>query len=348
MRWHAVLAAVLVATSTPASARQPTSHAYVLMDGESGRILDGRNHRQRMAPASATKILTGIIAIERLPKDATVTISSRASAIRGGSVLGLATGERWSVDDLLHAMLMMSANDAAFAVAERVAGNVEGFARLMNKRAREMGATASRFSNPNGYDAADHYVTAHDLAVLTRRAMQNPRFRAIVKTRTYTITRPGQGAREIANRNMLLNTYAGADGVKTGSTGRAGMVLVGSAVRDGWRLIVVAMRSTDPVADVSQVLDNGYATFHRARVARAGQQVQAAALGLGSSTLVVIVPHDVYAAVRRGSAISSRVSLNSGPRKRIDAGDAVGTMRFYEGSQLVAETPVVAAVRVNP
>jgi serine-type D-Ala-D-Ala carboxypeptidase (penicillin-binding protein 5/6) len=330
------------------SPQRPASYAYILMDAETGRVLAGRNLSRRMAPASATKVLTGLIAIERLPRGATVSISERAAAVRGGSVLGLAAREEWSLDDLLHGMLMMSANDAAFAIAERVAGSVERFVRLMNARSREIGATTSHFSNPNGYDATDHYVTPYDLALITRRAMQNPVFRAIVASHGRTIVRPGRPVRQIVNSNGLLDAYAGADGVKTGFTGAAGKVLVGSASRDGWRLIAVAMKSADPVADVSQLLDDGYASYQRVQVARSGQQVKAITVGPGSRTLVVIVPQDVHAAVRRGASLSSRVWINPGLRAPINRGADVGTMRFYEGGQKVAETSLVAARRVAP
>jgi D-alanyl-D-alanine carboxypeptidase (penicillin-binding protein 5/6) len=301
-----------------------------------------------MAPASATKILTGIVAIERIPRGATTVISRRAAAVRGGSVLGVEAGEVWPVDDLLHAMLMMSANDAAFAVAERAAGSVERFVRMMNLEAKQIGATSSRFANPNGFDAPDHYVTAHDLSLITRHAMQQPGFREIVMAQSRTLARPGGAAREIVNSNGLLSAYAGADGVKTGFTARAGKVLVGSATRDGWRVIGIAMNSADPVADVSKLLDDAYATFRRVRVARRGQQVARAAVEPGARPLVVLVPRDMHAAVRNGAVVSSRIVLTPGLRAPIRAGARVGVIRFYEGGQMVAETALVAAHAVSP
>ncbi len=320
----------------------------IVMDAETGRVLGGAGFFTRMPPASATKILTGIIAIERLPRGATAVISERTAAIRSGSVLGLEAGQRWPVEDLLYAMLMKSANDAAFAVAERVAGGADQFVRVMNAKAKAIGASTSRFANPNGYHDTNHYVTAYDLALITRYAMRHPDFRAIVGTQTRGIVRPGHAVEEIVNTNGLLGAYAGADGVKTGFTSSAGKVLVGSAVRDGWRLIAVVMKSADPVADVTALLDDGYAAFRRIRVAHRGQQITETTVGPKARALVIIVPLDVHAAVRKGTAVSSRVWVSPNLRAPIRAGANVGIMRFYERGQVIAETPLVAANAVRP
>jgi D-alanyl-D-alanine carboxypeptidase (penicillin-binding protein 5/6) len=345
----AISLAAATASAAPASfAARISAASFIVMDAETGRVLRGVEVSRRLPPASTTKILTAVIALERLPRGATATISARAAAVRVGTALGVEAGEQWPVDVLLRAMLMTSANDAAVAVAERVADSVERFVRLMNAKAREIGATKSRFANPNGYDAANHYVTAYDLAIITRHAMQHSDFRAIVGAQRHPITRPGRPAEDLVSTNGLLAAYPGADGVKTGMTGNAGRVLVGSATREGWRLIAVAMKSTDPVADVSELLDAAFAAFQRVQVARRGAEAATTAVGPKRRTLVAIVPGDVHAAVRRGASVSSRVWLNPALHAPIRAGAPVGTMRFYEGGQMVAQTPLVAANHVRP
>jgi hypothetical protein len=245
---------VLFAAVAPAApaVRLAGPAAAVLMDVRTGRVLYARAMQQKMAPASTTKVMTALLAIERLPPDAMVPISREAGAMRRGAVIGIRPGERWRVDDLLHAAMLRSANDAAVALAEAVAGSVPRFAALMNARAARLGARSTHFVNPHGLDAPDHYSTAHDLALIARAALHNHRFAVLVRTPVWTLDRPDRGREELANRNQLLTRYAGADGVKTGLTASAGYTFVGSATRDGWQLLAVVLKSHDMYADAGR------------------------------------------------------------------------------------------------
>jgi D-alanyl-D-alanine carboxypeptidase (penicillin-binding protein 5/6) len=345
----AAFPAATEAARAPRARRAPSARAgpvaAVLMDVGTGRTLYGRELHRRMEPASTTKILTALLAIERLPLDARVVIGERAGQMRHGSVIGVEAGEQWTVDDLLHALLLRSANDAAAALAERVAGSVEGFADLMNSTARSIGARHSQFVNPYGLHDPAHYTTAYDLALIARHALRHPTFASIVRVQSWTLERPNRPPQEIANTNKLLGRYQGADGVKTGLTAAAGRVLVASATRNGWRLLAVVLKSPDTYQDAERLLDYGFGTFQQVRVAQQGQEIAATRVG-GHARLVAVVPADVQAAVRRGAALSKRVTLRPDLRPPVAAGVHVGEVRFFEGETLVARSVLVAAGRV--
>jgi D-alanyl-D-alanine carboxypeptidase (penicillin-binding protein 5/6) len=319
----------------------------VLMDVRTGRVLYEREMHRKMAPASTTKVMTSLLAIERLSPDAVITISREAGAMRRGSVIGARPGERWTVRELLHAAMLRSANDAAVALAEAVAGSVPRFAALMNARAARLGARSTHFVNPHGLDDPNHYTTAHDLAVIARDALRNPRFAALVRTPVWTLDRPGRTREELPNRNRLLTRYAGADGVKTGLTASAGYTFVGSATRDGWQLLAVVLRSHDMYTDAEQLLDYGFATFAPVRVAARGERVAVTAVGHPRRQLVAVPPADVHAVVRRGAVVSQRVVWRDGLRLPIEAGTRVAEVQVLEGVLIVARSPLVAAQRVG-
>lgn len=257
--------------------------AAVVMEASSGRVLYSKNATVRRSIASTTKIMTAIVALENGSLEDEVTISKRASGI-GGSALGLQTGQKFTLKELLYAMLMNSANDAAIAVAEHIGGTVEGFAEMMNKKAESLGAADSRFVTPHGLDAVDQYSTAYDLAIITRYALKNQMFAEIVSATNFYI--PGHG---LYNTNELLGAYPGVDGVKTGFTGKAGRCLVTTAQRNGMRVVTVVMGSPTRTARANAsiaLLDYAYANFSMHKLMKAGDIYARVPVykGIGSST----------------------------------------------------------------
>src|SRR3990172_5533639 len=202
-----------------------------------------------------------------LRPDTMVPVSKRAAEQRSGSAIGLEVGERWRADDLLNALILASANDAAVALAEAVAGSVERFADLMNQKARAIGARNSTFVVPHGLYYPQHLTTARDLALITRYALRHPAFAALVRQQTFTWMRHGLPPRVVVNRNRLLWRLPGADGVKTGWIPESGQCLVASATRRGWQLIAVALDSPDVFADATRLLEYGFSHFRLVRVA---------------------------------------------------------------------------------
>lgn len=256
-----VCAAVLVpvgaaADAAPGSGSAPA--AAILMDAKSGRVISSHNAHLQLPPASTTKMLTAILAAERLGPGKVVTVTSRASAVREGSTLGLATGERWAAADLLAAILLSSANDAAVALAEASHGSVGAFISAMNSRAARLGAAKSRFSNPHGLHAPGHYSTAYDLAVIARHLLGVPAIAGLVRLQVWEVARNGVEPRMLVSTNRLLSIYPGADGVKTGWTTASGPSLAASATRDGRQLIAVVLNSPRVFEEASRLLDLGF------------------------------------------------------------------------------------------
>lgn len=215
------------------------ARAAVIYDRKTKEIIWGKNENEKKAMASTTKIMTAIVVLEKGNLSDVVTISKKA-ANTGGSRLKINTNDKISVLDLLYGLMLRSGNDAAVALAEYVGGSIEGFAKLMNKKAIEIGLKNTHFVTPHGLDNIEHYTTAYELAVLTDYAMQNEKFSKIVNTKNTTISINGV-TRNIYNTNELLGTINGVNGVKTGFTNNAGRCLVTSCTRNGNQIITVVL-----------------------------------------------------------------------------------------------------------
>ena len=247
--------------SLPVALTGVSARAAVLMEAEGGEVIFGQSPDTRLPMASTTKIMTALVALEELAPDTEVTIPAAAVGVEGSSIY-LIEGERLTLEQLLYALLLESANDAAAAIAIAVAGSVEAFAALMNERAERLGLTDTHFVNPHGLDDEDHYTTARELALITREALAHPDFRRICATKRKTIPLHGtEGVRLLLNHNRLLSSYEGCIGVKTGYTKRTGRCLVSAAERDGVTLIAVTLHAPDDWRDHSAMLDHGFALY---------------------------------------------------------------------------------------
>jgi D-alanyl-D-alanine carboxypeptidase (penicillin-binding protein 5/6) len=234
------------------------AEAALLMDADNGEVLYEKNAHTPLPMASTTKIMTGLLGVERLRPFDLVRVSAYAAAMEP-SKLYLRPGEVIRADELLPAILLKSANDASAALAERISGSEEAFARLMTRRARELGAYNTRFENASGLPADDHYSTAYDLALILRYAMQRRDFADIMRLQTARITSESGRTWVVRNHNRLLWTYAGALGGKTGWTRASKHCYVGMAARSGRVLVVSILGSTRLWDDVRALLDYGFA-----------------------------------------------------------------------------------------
>ena len=242
----------------------------VVMEAGSGRILYEKNGSEKRAMASTTKIMTLLVALEYGDFEQPVSVSARAAA-QPKVNMNMQKGETFRLMDLLYAMMLVSYNDAAMAVAEAVGGSCEDFCYLMNLKARELGAYQTHFSTPNGLDAEDHYSTAVDMALIARAALNDETAVQIMQTESYTIREDEVNSRslELRNHNPLLSSYTAAIGGKTGFTSQAGLCLVGLAERDGVQLISVVLGSGWPphsnyrIADTLELFQYGYANFEQ-------------------------------------------------------------------------------------
>jgi D-alanyl-D-alanine carboxypeptidase (penicillin-binding protein 5/6) len=296
----------------------------ILVDQGTGRALYALEPAEPRPVASLTKIMTAYLVLRRAEPSDVVTVSEDAASGRvvGISSLGLAAGERISVRDLLYALLLQSANDAALALAEHVGGSVESFVDMMNRTAARLGMSHTRFASPNGLDDAG-LSTAREMARLTRAALRLGTFAEIAATPSRTIPAPEGEPRSIQNRNALLWLYPGATGIKTGYTSAAGFCIVATAERGDERLIAVVLGEPgEAFSDAAALLSYGFAAFARRELIEAGTSMgtvrvdgRAVSVAAGAS-LRGLVPVD--AAVRR------RVDLDQGVRFPPGRGQAIG------------------------
>jgi serine-type D-Ala-D-Ala carboxypeptidase (penicillin-binding protein 5/6) len=278
---YAVAGAALLAVrglTAPAAAQQPlpasrpfastsdslpppvTARAAAVVDGDSGALLLNKNAFRPMAPASVTKILTALVALQHVdPKQRVTARFDRSELDPDGTAMGLLPGDQVTVEDLLYGLMLPSGNDAALVLARTVAGSEVEFVAMMNRAAAANGLDATTFVNAHGLDQPGHRTSAHDIAQIGRLAMRDPRFRTIVRARSWTVV--GRRTYEIFNRNAFLREYPGADGIKIGWTEDAGATIVASAVRHGRRMIVALMNTADRVGECSALMDWAFDTF---------------------------------------------------------------------------------------
>jgi D-alanyl-D-alanine carboxypeptidase (penicillin-binding protein 5/6) len=237
-----------------------SARSAILVDGTTGKVLWAKRAHVRRQIASTTKIMTAVVAMSRLGPHAIVTVDRAVRRVPPISE-GLRPGERVEAWKLLYGLLLYSGNDDALALAVGAGGTRSRFVALMNEKAHELGLTRTHFRSPSGLLDRDNYSTAWDMAALTRYTLWNPRFRAIVRTKIKRVpwSRPIDG-KIYVNKNHLLGSYPGADGVKTGWTTMAKHCLVASARRDGVHLIAVILGSDDSYKDVKKLLDFGFQT----------------------------------------------------------------------------------------
>lgn len=229
----------LETSSTKTNLPDINSRAAIVIDRATNTILYGKNENEHRKMASTTKIMTCLLVIENCNLSETIEVSKK-SAGTGGSRLGLKTGDKITINDLLYGLMLCSGNDTAVALAEHIGGSIEGFAEIMNNRAKELGLENTHFVTPHGLDADEHYTTAYELAKLTNFALNNEIFAKIVGTNTYTVTINGY-PKTISNTNELLGNLNGVYGVKTGFTNGANRCLVTACKRNNLDIICVVL-----------------------------------------------------------------------------------------------------------
>ena len=258
---------IVETTSNKAEEPNINARSAIIFDRTTKKMMWGKNENDVRAMASTTKIMSCIVVLENANLKDIVTISKKA-ANTGGSSLKINTGDKITVNDLLYGLMLRSGNDAAVALAEYVGGSVEGFAILMNKKARELGLENTNFVTPHGLDNNEHYTTAYELAVITDYALNNKKFTQIVNTKRVMIYINGV-QREIANTNELLGNLNGVDGVKTGFTGNAMRCLVTSCTRNGHQIITVVLGSDTKkqrTLDSIKLIEYAFANFERINI----------------------------------------------------------------------------------
>lgn len=332
-----IISALFIGIFVPFSSRAEeqeisvSASSAVLIEPKSGRVLYEKDADKRRPMASTTKIMTALVALENADINMAVKIPKEAVGIEGSS-LYLTEGETLTLHELLYALMLRSANDAATAIAIAVGGSLSDFAEMMNEKAEKMGLTDTRFDNPHGLDSEEHYTTARELALITAEALKNGTFREIVSTYKKLLPLNGvQDRRLVVNHNRLLRTYDGCIGVKTGFTKKDGRCLVSAAERDGITLIAVTLNAPNDWSDHKKMLDHGFASVKRVKISSDGiegylpvvggkeSMIRYGAIGDKSAVLpndtgelrvVIELPRFVFAPVKKGDIIGRAVFMN--------------------------------------
>lgn len=342
------LACAAIGLSALAGALDVTAKSAIIIDADSGKVLWEKDPDTARYPASTTKIMTGLLLVENcLPTDVIVCPKDIDKVTE--SSLHLKPGEKLTAKDMLYGLMLRSANDGCVAVACHISGSVPKFVELMNKRAKELGCTNTFFHNPNGLNDPQHKISAHDLARIARAAMQYDLFRKVVRTQKTTIVR-SMNTKDVflVNHNKWLPKDATADGIKTGWTIPSGKCYVGSATRNGYRVITVVLKSEDWQVDNQNMLKWAFDNHERPLYAKKGSEVSKAPVSLGEvSSVGALVDADVYHIERKGAAIPVQMTPSFDKLEApILAGQPVGTAVFTDGTGWEVKAPLVAATAV--
>lgn len=354
----AVIAAVIfTVTSVAGKASAETvytgsAECMIVLERDTERVLNEKNADKKRPMASTTKIATAITVIDNVTDlDKIVRVPAAAVGVEGSSIY-LEKDEELTVRDLLYGLMLQSGNDCAAALAITTAGSIENFAALMNETAAKVGADNTNFANPHGLHHDEHYTTARDLGKITAYAMKNPIFREIVGTKRYVMPwKDREYDRVIVNKNKILSTYEGGDGVKTGYTKKAGRCLVASATRDGMNVIAVVLNCGPMFEDCRQLLDGAFAEYSLKDVSKAVDLSSVSAIvtdGKAQSTrletekgLFYPLTESEYGAIRFEV---SGVDSMSAP---VHIGDENGKIKFYSGNRLLFERKLYSIEEVE-
>lgn len=344
----ALAAAALLAAAAPAPGAMPriAARAAFVVQPDTRDVVYAKRAGERRAMASTAKLMTALLALERFRLSQTLTVVPYRAA-PGESVAGLRAGERMTLADLLRALLLASANDAAATLAVDVAGSQRAFVALMNQRARQLGLGDTRFANPIGLDAPGNYSSARDLVKLALLLRRNDFVRRIVDEPRARL-RSGAQPRTVVNRNDLVAAHDFVDGVKTGHTLAAGYVLIGSATRDGVQVVSAVMGSPTLAArdaDSLALLRYGLDRYERVSPVRAGQVVARPAVSEQPGRRAALVVSGLLTVVvRRGERpIVRLVGVPAAVAGPLPAGRRLGAIEVLHRGRVVARAPLVTA-----
>ncbi len=327
-----------------------SAQTAIMIEGNSGEVLYEKNTEQKAYPASITKIMTALLAIEKGDLDKKVTVSENASGVEGSSIY-LETGEKIPLRDLVYGLMLRSGNDAAIAIAEEIGGSTDRFVIMMNKKARELGAYNTHFANPNGLHNPDHYTTARDMALIAMAAMENPEFKQVAKAKTWICDRGEGRYNYFYNKNKVVYQYDGGTGIKIGYTRVAGRTLVASSERNGMELICVVMNAPNWFQDTYKLMDYAYSQFETVKIAKGQRPLKAVKVKGGSKNFVMIAPkEDILCPVRKGTQnkISIMYVLPERQKAPVDRWQEAGSLKIFVNDQYLFSKPLYYLEDIDP
>lgn len=333
---------------TEAESLSVSAGGAALIEAHSGRVLYEKQGNAPLPMASTTKIMTALIALERGDLQELITVPKEAQGTEGSSMY-LTAGEKLSLCDLLYGLLLTSGNDAAVTLACHFGGSIEGFADMMNKKARELGCDNTHFVTPHGLHDASHYTSALDLCTIARAAMELETFRTMVSTQYYQTT-TGEKVRTLKNKNKTLWAFEGGCGIKTGYTKKAGRCLVFSAEREGMLLIGVVLNCPDMWSEAFSLLQYGFDNYTLESLKDASDPLgEVNVEGGAKKALPAVLKTGILYPIRKDGTekVTWEVSLHEPLTAPVEAGEVIGKLTMYLNGEVVLCREILAGESVS-
>jgi D-alanyl-D-alanine carboxypeptidase (penicillin-binding protein 5/6) len=336
----------------------PSAQSSVLMDADTGTIILAKNMDAKLPPASITKIMTMLLIMEAIDQgkikwDEKVSTSEYAASM-GGSQIFLESGEEMSVQEMLKGIAMASGNDASVAMAEKLAGSEENFVQMMNERAEQLGMKNTHFSNCNGLPVANHYSSAHDIAIMSRELLKHEEITKYTGVYQDYLRKASEKPFWLVNTNKLVRFYSGADGLKTGYTSEAKFCLSATAKRDNLRVIAVVMGEPNTKtrnAEVSKMFDYAFAQYKNYPIVKAGDSLGNLNVSKGQVTSVPLTAKQNYSVLlKKGDAskgIRHEIQIDQNLKAPITLGQPIGKIVVYQGETVLKEFPLESPADVK-
>ncbi|KRE54319.1 D-alanyl-D-alanine carboxypeptidase family protein [Paenibacillus sp. Soil522] len=336
----------------------PTARSAILMDADSGTVIYEKNSHDKLPPASITKIMTLLLIMEALDdgkiKMTDKVQTSEYAASMGGSQIFLEPGEEMSVEDMIKGIALASGNDASVAMAEKLAGTEQQFVAMMNERAKQLGMNDTQFSNPNGLPVANHFSSAHDIAVMSMELLKHSEVTKYTGLYQDYLRKTSEKPFWLVNTNKLVRFYSGADGLKTGFTSEAKYCLSATAKRDNMRVIAVVMGEPDTKtrnAEVSQMFDYTFAQYMNHPIIKEGDSMGTLQIEKGTTPeLPLIAKHPYSVLLKKGSQtkdIRYELKINGTLKAPVQIGQPIGKLVVYQGEHVLKEFDVDAPLSVE-
>lgn len=307
--------------------------AAIAVDSENKTVLFEKNANTLIPIASTTKIMTTLVAIKYGNLDKQVEISKRSANIHGSTV-GYKKGEKVSIRELLYGLMLRSGNDAAIAIAEGVAGNVDSFVNLMNEYAIEIGLSNTHYESPHGLDSENHYSTAYDLALVTAKAKENNIFNTIVSSKDVD-AKSNNFTRSYHNINKILYRISGANGVKTGYTGNAGKCLVSSVNLNGKDIVIVVLNCTPRWKETTKIFNYVKKNYEYKKLYSKDDPIAKVPVNKTSNYIILSIKEDLIIPLKKDTHYDVKISKPKVVDKKVKKGDKVGKLSIYNKDSLI-------------
>jgi D-alanyl-D-alanine carboxypeptidase (penicillin-binding protein 5/6) len=336
----------------------PSARSAILLDADTGTIIYEKNSHDKLPPASITKVMTMLLTMEAIDegqlKWTDKVRTSEYAASMGGSQIFLEPGEEMTVDEMLKGIAMASGNDASVAMAEKIAGSEEGFVKMMNEKAAELGMKDTHFVNCNGLPAENHYTSAHDIAVMSRELLKYDQITKYTGAYQDYLRKDSEKPFWLVNTNKLVRFYTGADGLKTGYTSEAKFCLSATAKRDGLRAVAVVMGAPDTKTrnnEVSRMFDYAFSQYTMHSIYKPGEVLGIVKVQKGDVPEISIQAEKDYSVlVKKGVKnpdIRHEIQLDPNVKAPVAAGQVIGKLSVYQGEQVVKEFELTSPVEVK-